>query len=166
MIFMTEKVVSLLRFSFEDAPTAGLISKIRHFYDLYFLLGDEECNDYVAGDLKQNLVELIEHDKKEFDRPPKWRDAPILSSPLIVDFDSTWSKISDVYQSELSVLSYRTIHVKVGNHIVKTTAFHHFCYKGFDFPSFVWIWITVGVDFYNHLIAHYIGRSSIDATYN
>ncbi len=39
--------------------------------------------------LKQNLVELIEHDKKEFDRPPKWRDAPILSSPLIVDFDST-----------------------------------------------------------------------------
>ncbi len=106
---LCEKVVSLLRFSFEDAPTAGLISKIRHFYDLYFLLGDEECNDYVAGDLKQNLVELIEHDKKEFDRPPKWRDAPILSSPLIVDFDSTWSKISDVYQSELSVLSYRTI---------------------------------------------------------
>lgn len=47
--------------------------------------------------------------KREFDRPPKWRDAPILSSPLIVDFDSTWSKIAAVYQSELSVLSYRTI---------------------------------------------------------
>ena len=106
---LCEKVVSLLRFSFEDDPTAGLISKIRHFYDLYFLLGDEECGDYVVGDLKQNLVELIEHDKKEFDRPPKWRDAPILSSPLIVDFDSTWRKISDVYQSELPVLSYRTI---------------------------------------------------------
>lgn len=106
---LCEKVVSLLRFSFEDDPTAGLISKIRHFYDLHFLLGDEECNDYVAGDLKQNLVELIEHDKREFDRPPKWRDAPVLSSPLIVDFDSTWSKIAAVYQSELSVLSYRTI---------------------------------------------------------
>ena len=61
---LCEKVVSLLRFSFEDDPTAGLISKIRHFYDLHFLLGDEECGDYVDGDLKQNLVELIEHDKR------------------------------------------------------------------------------------------------------
>ena len=106
---LCEKVVSLLRFSFEDDPSAGLISKIRHFYDLHFLLGDEECRDYVAGDFKHNLVELIEHDKREFDRPPKWRDAPILSSPLIVDFDATWNGIKATYQSELSILSYRTI---------------------------------------------------------
>ncbi len=106
---LCEKVVSLLRFSFEEDSTAGLISKIRHFYDLHFLLGDDECCDYVAGDFRQNLVELIEHDKKEFDRPPKWRDAPILSSPLISEFDSTWNKIEATYKSELSILSYRTI---------------------------------------------------------
>ena len=106
---LNDMIADLDMISFVGDPTAGLISKIRHFYDLHFLLGDEECSDYVAGDLKQNLVELIEHDKREFDRPPKWRDAPILSSPLIADFDSTWSRIASVYQSELSVLSYRTI---------------------------------------------------------
>lgn len=106
---LCEKVMSLLRFSFEEESTAGLISKIRHFYDLHFLLADDQCRDYVTGDFKQNLVELIEHDKKEFDRPPKWRDAHVLSSPLIVDFDSTWNKIAASYQSELSLLSYRTI---------------------------------------------------------
>lgn len=106
---LCEKVVSLLRFSFEEDSTSGLISKIRHFYDLHFLLGDDECHDYIAGDFKQHLLELIEHDKREFDRPPQWREAPILSSPLISDFDSTWSKIGGEYQSELSVLSYRTI---------------------------------------------------------
>ena len=35
---LCEKVVSLLRFSFMDNPVQGLTGKIRHFYDIYFLL--------------------------------------------------------------------------------------------------------------------------------
>lgn len=106
---LCEKVVSLLRFSFEDDPAAGLISKIRHFYDLYFLLEDEECRDYVAVDFGHNLAELIEHDKRAFDRPPKWRETPVMNSPLIADFDAVWNRIKSAYQSELSILSYRPI---------------------------------------------------------
>lgn len=106
---LCEKVVSLLRFSFDSDPAVGLSSKIRHFYDLYFLLQDVECHAYLQTDFKSHLVDLIIHDKREFDRPPRWRDAPILTSPLMSDFDGIWRKIEHVYKSELAILSYRPI---------------------------------------------------------
>lgn len=106
---LCEKVVSLLRFSFEDNCIDGLTSKIRHFYDLHFLMLDNECRAYVGGDFRQNLIDLIDHDKREFDRPPLWRDSPINTSVLMTDFDNTWRKLSPKYKSELSMLSYRTI---------------------------------------------------------
>lgn len=116
---LCEKVVSLLRFSFEDDPMSGLTSKIRHFYDLYFLMRDEDCRSYISGNFEKNLKDLIEHDKREFDRPPMWRDSSILSSVLISDFDGTWSRIAPTYKSELSMLSYRAI--PESNMIAKST---------------------------------------------
>lgn len=106
---LCEKVVSLLRFSFEDDPIAGLTSKIRHFYDIHYLLSDAECREYLMTSFKDDLLELVAHDKREFDKPAKWRDAPIPASSLISDFGATWQKIAPTYLSELDVLSYRPI---------------------------------------------------------
>lgn len=106
---LCEKVVSLIRFSFEDDTIAGVASKIRHFYDLYYLLQDEDCAEYLKTMFPGHLVELIAHDKAEFDRPPKWKEANILSSPLFIDFSSLWKKISGIYNSEVGALSYGTI---------------------------------------------------------
>lgn len=106
---MCEKIVSLLRFSFEDDPTIGLSSKIRHFYDLYYLMQDEECNEYLRSDLKDELLTLIQHDKEEFDRPALWRESPIIKSPLLTDFDMIWSRLSHVYRNELGALSYGVV---------------------------------------------------------
>ena len=90
---MCEKIVSLIRFSFENNPIDGLASKIRHFYDLHFMSIDKECHDYLTKDFSKNLIELIVHDKAEFDRPPKWKDADILSSILFTDFDGAWKSL-------------------------------------------------------------------------
>lgn len=106
---LCEKVVSLLRFSFENNPIDGLNSKIRHFYDLHFLMQDDDCRTYVRGEFSQHLIDLIEHDKREFDRPPIWRNAPIMSSVLISDFNNIWKDITPKYLSELAALSYRPI---------------------------------------------------------
>jgi len=42
-----EKSVSLLRFSFSEDILTALAGKIRHFYDLYYLLNDKESADYI-----------------------------------------------------------------------------------------------------------------------
>ena len=40
---LMEKLVSLIRFSFAENPVESISQKIRHFYDLYFLMNDREC---------------------------------------------------------------------------------------------------------------------------
>lgn len=89
--------------------TGGLASKIRHFYDLYYLLKDEECNSYLNEDFSRNLLDLIDHDKKEYDTPPKWKMSDILSSILFTDFDNSWNDIKMSYETELSRLAYEKI---------------------------------------------------------
>ena len=46
----TEKLVSLMRCSLADDPMTQLSAKIRHFYDLHYLLHDEETNGYLKSD--------------------------------------------------------------------------------------------------------------------
>lgn len=103
---MCEKVVSLLRFSFEEDPVAGLTSKVRHFYDLHFLMKDKECHEYLDSSFPVELLELVAHDKAEFDRPPLWKTSDVLQSPLLTSFSEMWKRIAPVYQSEVGALSF------------------------------------------------------------
>lgn len=106
---LCEKIVSLLRFSFEDNVTAGIASKIRHFYDIYYLTQDKDCIEYLNSGFSNDLLQLIAHDKAEFDRPPKWKNTDIMESPLLSDFDSIWMKVSPIYKTEVGALSYGSI---------------------------------------------------------
>lgn len=103
---LCEKVASLLRFSFDEDPTKGLSARIRHFYDLYFLAQDRECQKYLQTEFAHDLLDLIEHDKQEYDRPPLWREADLQTSILFTDFDALWKMLSPLYESEVGALSY------------------------------------------------------------
>ncbi len=106
---LCEKLVSLLRFSFMDNPIEGLGGKIRHFYDIYFLLNDAECVEYLKGDFIKDLHELIEHDKEAFDVPEKWHRLPISEAPLLNSFSELWNELSRLYERELNALAYSEI---------------------------------------------------------
>jgi len=106
---LCEKVVSLLRFSFTNPPTEGLRKKIRHFYDLHFLLNVEECKKYLQEDFITDFRNLVKHDQETFDTPDGWSNVPILSSPLMTSFDKLWPILSNTYERELSQLAYKPI---------------------------------------------------------
>lgn len=106
---LCEKLVSLLRFSFMDNPLEGLGSKIRHFYDIYFLLNDSECLEYLKGNFIKDLYELTEHDKETFDVPEKWHNTPIGEAPLLNSFSELWNELSRLYERELNALAYGEI---------------------------------------------------------
>ena len=104
---MLEKLVSLLRFSFAENPKNELASKIRHFYDLYFLLSDKECADYIQSSaFYWDLQELFSHDQTEFDEPTGWKDKIIGYSPLIHNFSTLWQGLRSTYQTELRPLVF------------------------------------------------------------
>lgn len=107
---LTEKLVALIRFSLAENPRQELAAKIRHFYDIYHLMQDKECMDYLNGeDFKRNFCSLLNHDREMFAKPDCWQTKHISESPLIYDFESLWNSLSDKYQQELPPLAYSTI---------------------------------------------------------
>ena len=102
-----EKTVSLLRFSFSEDTITALSGKIRHFYDLYFLLNDKECVDYIQSSaFYGDLQELFIHDQTEFDTPRGWTDKTIKESPLLDNFQTLWQELRSTYQTELRPLAF------------------------------------------------------------
>lgn len=107
---MVEKLVSLVRFSFDENPVKAIASKIRHFYDLYFLTNDEQCKAYLYSDsFKKDFAELYNHDQQTFDTPTNWQGKKFEQSPLISDFSALWDKLKETYRSELSQLAFSII---------------------------------------------------------
>jgi len=107
---MIEKLVSLVRFSFSENPVLAIASKIRHFYDLYFLANDLECAEYLnSPEFKKDFDELYAHDQEMFTEPANWIGKTVEQSPLISDFPALWAKLKDTYNTELSQLAFTKI---------------------------------------------------------
>lgn len=107
---LTEKLVSLLRCSLADNYMPELTAKIRHFYDLYFLLNDEEIQSYLKSDaFKSDFANLFTQDQQRFDKPEGWQNKDIMDSPIIMDLHSVWSTLCKVYSRELPNLAYKEI---------------------------------------------------------
>lgn len=107
---LLEKMASLIRFSFEENYVDSISKKIRHFYDLYFLMNNPDCFEFAATDSFRNRFDdILEHDRKMFDEPVGWKSKPVNESPLIRDFDTIWLQLKSKYQNELSALAYREI---------------------------------------------------------
>ena len=107
---LTEKMVSLVRCSLADMYMPQLAAKIRHFYDIHYLLQDEECLAYLHSSAFLNdFKSLLEHDRQNFDKPEGWLSRHLEQSPLITDLSQVWDSLESVYLSELPDLAYRTV---------------------------------------------------------
>jgi len=107
---IVEKLISLIRFSFEEDVVKSVASKIRHFYDLYYLASDSECATYIQSkDFQKDLSELLIHDQQEFDRPKGWQTKTVSDSPLVKDFPALWVGLRSIYRNELTPLAFSKI---------------------------------------------------------
>jgi predicted nucleotidyltransferase component of viral defense system len=107
---LLEKMMSLIRFSYKDNTVESISEKIRHFYDLYYLMKDPECAEFVASDsFKKEFDTILQHDRELFEEPIGWQNKLIAESPLVNDFSNLWKQLKEKYQSELSALAYRPI---------------------------------------------------------
>ena len=105
-----EKMVSLIRFSFKENTADSISEKIRHFYDLYYLMKHPECIEFVASStFKQQFDAILQHDREIFEEPAGWQTKSISDSPLVTNFSIVWEQLKEKYQTELSALAYRPI---------------------------------------------------------
>ncbi|WP_026367381.1 nucleotidyl transferase AbiEii/AbiGii toxin family protein [Bacteroides sp. 14(A)] len=107
---LTEKLVSLIRFSLSDNYIYDVAAKIRHFYDLHFLLQDEECATYLQSEqFKMDFSTLLAHDRATFDKPDGWNIIKIEQSPLLSDFPNLWENLKETYLKELPAIAFSEI---------------------------------------------------------
>jgi len=107
---LMEKLVSLIRFSFNENAVESISEKIRHFYDLYYLMKDSECIEFVAlGSFKKQFDTILEHDRAMFEEPEGWQSKLFAKSPLVTDFEGIWKQLKEKYRTELSAFAYRPI---------------------------------------------------------
>lgn len=107
---LIEKLISLIRFSFNENAVQSISTKIRHFYDLYYLMNDPECNEFIKSPhFKKRFLEIFEHDKKIFNEPENWESKELIASPLLNNFINIWQELKEIYKTELSVLSFSEI---------------------------------------------------------
>lgn len=107
---LTEKLVSLIRFSLSDNPMTDMQAKIRHFYDLHYLASDKECKHFLnSSDFTDAFNQLLEHDREMFEHPSGWQKKSISESPLVQDLDYIWLQLAPKYLKELPSLAYTKI---------------------------------------------------------
>lgn len=107
---LLEKMVSLIRFSFKENTVESISEKIRHFYDLYYLMKNNECAEFVASaSFKIQFDTILQHDRELFEEPIGWQTKAISESPLVNDFKTVWHQLKDKYKTELSALAFRPI---------------------------------------------------------
>lgn len=107
---LLEKLSALIRFSYDAQPSVSLASKIRHFYDLYYLMADLDCHAFVRSpEFLARFEELMRHDRELFDIPDSWGAHPMSSSPLLTGFDDLWKQLQETYTRELTALTFAPI---------------------------------------------------------
>ncbi len=107
---LLEKMVSLIRFSFKENTVESISEKIRHFYDLYYLMKNPDCIEFVAsGSFKKQFDTILQHDRAMFEESMGWQSKSISESPLMMDFSTLWKQLTEKHQTELSALAYRKI---------------------------------------------------------
>lgn len=122
---MLEKLVSLFRSSFESNSAEGVSGKIRHFYDLHYLINDKDCRNFLNADqFKLRFSEIWAHDQEAFDEPIAWKGKSVKESPLYIEFPSIWDAVKPTYFKELPTLAFSPVPneediVKTMNFIIK-----------------------------------------------
>jgi len=102
---MIEKILSLIRLSFYDDGIDKLKSKVRHFYDLYFISNSDTCRNYLdTTDFQEHFNRMFEEDKTKFDDPEAWLSSPYTKSPILTSFDEIWEKVKDTYNTDFTLL--------------------------------------------------------------
>ncbi len=102
-----EKISAIARASYEsDSEQTQLKEKIRHFYDIYFLMSENDISSF----LKSNeFIEMIKNvradDKRQFNQN-NWSTVLLSSTTIFTDTDDTLNQLETFYQTDFKDLVY------------------------------------------------------------
>jgi predicted nucleotidyltransferase component of viral defense system len=104
---LIEKILSIIRLSYFDDRADRIRSKVRHFYDIYYLANSDFCKEYIStADFVRDFKIMYLQDKSKFSDPENWISTDYKESPAFNSFDEIWSLVRASYETDLRLLVY------------------------------------------------------------
>lgn len=102
-----EKIMSLVRFSYESNPVEDLKKKIRHTYDLHQLLKQPRISDFFYSPaFDEMLLKVANDDIVSFKNNNQWLIHHPNESLMFKDLDSIWIDLRTAYIGDFKYLVY------------------------------------------------------------
>lgn len=102
-----EKIMSLIRFSYEKEPLAALKNKIRHFYDLERLLKRPEYLNFLHSPRFDELILRVANDDViSFKNNNQWLNNHPRDSLVFRDLGEVWEELKEVYRGSFAMMIY------------------------------------------------------------
>lgn len=92
-----EKIMGLVKASYGDNHIANINGKIRHLYDVYYLMQDEFTKEFVSSaQFKEMADKVIACDRETFRAVP-WFDQPLSVACVFENLKGIWPQLSSTY---------------------------------------------------------------------
>jgi hypothetical protein len=106
-ITLIEKILSLIRLSFYDDGVERIRAKVRHFYDIYYLINTPAFHDpeNISG-FRADFIKMFEEEKTRFFDPENWYNSEYAESPLFKNFTVIWDQIKYSYENDFRLLVF------------------------------------------------------------
>lgn len=100
-----EKIMSLVRFSYADNPIQDLSLKIRHTYDLHFLLQEERLLTFFESQNFDALLNKVAQDDVDsYKNDNLWLQHHPNESWLFSDLEQSWNALKNSYTNDFGTL--------------------------------------------------------------
>lgn len=105
-----EKIMSLVRFSYNENPIYNLKQKIRHTYDLHKLLSLEEYSDFFySEEFERMLIKVANDDVASYKNNNQWLVHHPNDALIFSELDSVWAELVPVYNGDFRKLVFGTL---------------------------------------------------------
>lgn len=100
-----EKILSLVRFSYTDAPYEDLANKVRHIYDIHLMLKSSQIKSFFScPEFDDMLLKVGEDDLKGYKNSNQWLEWHPSKSIIFSEPEDTWKRIRSKYNSSFKDL--------------------------------------------------------------
>jgi hypothetical protein len=104
---LVEKILGMVKDSYDEDPVAKLSNRIRHLYDICLILKDERYRYFIkSAEFKSMCAACIEDERSGFLQGNACLEAPLHTAPLFSQFQGWRKSLSNTYDSIFTQLVY------------------------------------------------------------
>lgn len=101
---LCEKIMGLVKASHGDAHINQIAQKIRHIYDIHYLVKDKFTRDFLESDKFIDMITKVVESDKEIPGDTTWLDSPLADACVFSSLPNIWPALESTYNGEFKAM--------------------------------------------------------------